>query len=135
MPAAAGLIDFPHKFVDMFRELLEIAYTPAFYELIGGSKSQLDQPDKIIAGELVPDQEMSAPWEHQLLHLASRKQVTVSDTSSSESEWHGFQHQATEFGTEIEAKIFEDIKEELILDILESTLKYTNHVHLRDLYI
>lgn len=116
----------------MFRELVEIAYTPAFNELLG-LQAELVQSDKIVldcgreteeaiakchdheintGGEVVHE-ETTASWTQGKL-----QQLIVSDISSSMSEWVGFQHQVTQIGAEIEAKIFQDMEEEMILDLM-----------------
>ncbi|CAL9113011.1 unnamed protein product [Musa textilis] len=110
-------LDFPVKVLDIFNELLEVAYTPAFYELIG-SKWQLDQSDKLLDSHECFNHEIP-PLEKQK-DLPTIRELTASELASSKSEWSRFQPQMREIAIDIGAALFEDIKEETILEIVGS---------------
>ncbi|RRT44656.1 hypothetical protein B296_00015926, partial [Ensete ventricosum] len=110
-------LDLPAKVLDIFNELLEVAYTPAFYELIG-SKWQLHQPDKLLDSHECFDHAIP-PLEEQK-DLSTIRELTVSELASSRSEWSRFQLHMREIAIDIGAALFEDIKEETILEIVGS---------------
>ncbi|KAJ8494140.1 hypothetical protein OPV22_015861 [Ensete ventricosum] len=110
-------LDLPAKVLDIFNELLEVAYTPAFYELIG-SKWQLHQPDKLLDSHECFDHAIP-PLEEQK-DLSTIRELTVSELASSRSEWSRFQLHTREIAIDIGAALFEDIKEETILEIVGS---------------
>ncbi|CAD5182183.1 unnamed protein product [Musa acuminata subsp. malaccensis] len=110
-------LDLPAKVLDIFNELLEVAYTPAFYELIG-SKWQLDQSDKLLDSHECFNHEIPPLLKQKA--LSTIRELTVSELASSRSEWSRFQLQMREIAIDIGAALFEDIKEETILDIIGS---------------
>lgn len=110
-------LDLPAKVLDIFNELLEVAYTPAFYELIG-SKWQLDQSDKLLDSHECFNHEIPPLFKQKA--LSTIRELTVSELASSRSEWSRFQLQMREIAIDIGAALFEDIKEETILEIIGS---------------
>ncbi|CAL9048018.1 unnamed protein product [Musa banksii] len=110
-------LDLPAKVLDIFNELLEVAYTPAFYELIG-SKWQLDRSDKLLDSHECFNHEIPPLLKQKA--LSTIRELTVSELASSRSEWSRFQLQMREIAIDIGAALFEDIKEETILDIIGS---------------
>lgn len=61
-------------------------------------------------------------WEKQRGDLADITQLVDLEVSKSREEWRHFQPEIREIGIEIEAAIFEEIREEIVLDI-QCTLK------------
>ncbi|XP_018679195.2 uncharacterized protein LOC103979533 [Musa acuminata AAA Group] len=117
------------KVLDIFNELLKVAYTPAFYQLVG-SKRQFDRSDvHLLHREKEADEESPETTGKFVIPRRKKKNKTRftrlrrligSEMSSSGREWGVFQPQASDIGAEIEATIFEDIKEEVILEMMGS---------------
>ncbi|CAD5183247.1 unnamed protein product [Musa acuminata subsp. malaccensis] len=117
------------KVLDIFNELLKVAYTPAFYQLVG-SKRQFDRSDvHLLHREKEADEESPETTGKFVIPRRKKKnktrftrlrQLIGSEMSSSGREWGVFQPQASDIGAEIEATIFEDIKEEVILEMMGS---------------
>lgn len=115
--------------LDIFNELLKVAYTPAFYQLVG-SKRQFDRSDvHLLHREKEADEESPETTGKFVIPRRKKKnktrftrlrQLIGSEMSSSGREWGVFQPQASDIGAEIEATIFEDIKEEVILEMMGS---------------
>lgn len=107
-------LSLPRKILRIFNDFLEVAYAPAFYQLIG-SKRQIHK--------------WSASERKIMLHakippLNGKSHLVISELScSSDVEWSGFLSQVGEIGVELEATLFEDIKEETISDMLCSQCK------------
>ncbi|WOK98473.1 hypothetical protein Cni_G07185 [Canna indica] len=103
----------PRKDLDIFRELVELAYTSALNQF-AKSKKQLDEE---IAQSKVTHEE-STSWHREKDDLSCITQLTFSDISNSKREWHEFQPQVREIVTRIEKAIFEDIiREDVILEL------------------
>lgn len=106
-------LSLPRKILRIFNDFLVVAYAPAFYQLIG-SKRQIHK--------------WSAS-ERKMLHakippLNGTSHLVISELAcSSDAEWSGFRSQVGEIGVELEATLFEDIKEETISDMLCSQCK------------
>ncbi|XP_072973658.1 uncharacterized protein [Typha angustifolia] len=130
-------LDSPKKVIDIFKELLEAAYTPAFNQF---SKSdELEQPQQLVLdcvreveGRNWDQHQCSSPtktekffceeapsWESQEADEAWISQLIASDLSNSSKEWIQFKPQIREIGTKIEASIFEQLREEAVLDIID----------------
>ncbi|URD73533.1 hypothetical protein MUK42_25502 [Musa troglodytarum] len=116
------------KVLDIFNELLKVAYTPAFYQLVG-SKRQFDRSDEhLLRREREADEESPETTgkfviprrKNKKKRFTRLRQLIGSELSSSGTEWGLFQPQASDIGALIEATIFEDIKEEAILEMMGS---------------
>ncbi|RWV95735.1 hypothetical protein GW17_00041616 [Ensete ventricosum] len=116
------------KVLDIFNELLKVAYTPVFYQLVG-SKRQFDRSDgHLLRCETEADEESPETTGNFVIprrnnnnkRFTRLRQLIGSEMSSSGREWGPFQPQASDIGAEIEATIFEDIKEEAILEMMGS---------------
>ncbi|KAG6505266.1 uncharacterized protein LOC121987864 [Zingiber officinale] len=101
-------LSLPRKVLRIFNDFLEVAYAPAFYQLIG-SKRQIYEwsasERKMLSAKIPP--------------LNSTRHLVISELScSSDVEWSEFPSQVGEIGVELEATLFEDIKEETISDMI-----------------
>lgn len=106
-------LSLPRKILRIFNDFLEVAYAPAFYQLVG-SKRQIYKwsasERKVLHAKIPP--------------LNSTRYLVISELScSGDMEWSGFRSQVGEIGVELEATLFEDIKEETISDMICSQCK------------
>ncbi|RWW18155.1 hypothetical protein GW17_00017882 [Ensete ventricosum] len=123
-------LDSPRKDLDIFRELLELAYASARDQL-AKSKKQLEQHCEQDAGRVVDSHECFAretaesevhetdnSWKTLKEDVGSLTQLTCSDISNAGREWYEFQPQMREVGTQVEEAIFEDNIEDVIVEML-----------------
>ncbi|URE05499.1 hypothetical protein MUK42_20956 [Musa troglodytarum] len=123
-------LDSPRKDLDIFRELLELAYTSAWDQL-AKSKKQLDQHCEQDEERVVDSHECFAretaesevhetdnSWQTQKDDVSSLTQLTCSDISNARREWYEFQPQVREIGTQVEEAIFEDNIEDVVLEMM-----------------
>ncbi|CAL9044171.1 uncharacterized protein LOC135673376 isoform X1 [Musa acuminata AAA Group] len=128
--ASTSNLDSPRKDLDIFRELLELAYTSAWDQLTK-SKKQLDQHCEQDDERVVDSHECFAretaesevhetdnSWQTQKEVVSSLTQLTCSDISNARREWYEFQPQVREIGTQVEQAIFEDNIEDVILEMM-----------------
>ncbi|WOL20607.1 hypothetical protein Cni_G29412 [Canna indica] len=115
--------DERYTIVHLFNELYEVAYTPAFYHLLG-SNMQLHHSDEKVSNSKETNEklihEKIPPRNQRQKYITNIEQLTVSNLSSSSTEWSQFHQQIRAIGIEIEAILYEDIKEEAIIDMLSS---------------
>ncbi|WOL10913.1 hypothetical protein Cni_G19672 [Canna indica] len=118
-----GFDRFPTKVVHLFNELYEVAYTPAFYQLLGSNMQLNHSDEKVSNSKEITEKlihEKIPPRNQRRKYITNIEQLTVSELSSSSTEWSQFHHQIREIGIEIEAILYEDIEEEAIIDMLSS---------------
>ncbi|XP_042374515.1 uncharacterized protein LOC121968068 isoform X2 [Zingiber officinale] len=120
---AEVVLSLPRKFLSIFNEILEAAYTPAFHQLIGSKRRAVTEKnihEKILLVE------------RQQRHLTCNKRhLVISSEFSclSNLEWSGLQSDLVgEVGVEIGAALLEDIKEETILDMIAQEVYCLSHV-------
>lgn len=96
------------KDFDAFEELLELAFSPAFYTFTK-SRKQLDDPEKLV---LDSEQEIASL-------ITSIHQLTSSNISSTAREWYELHPHVKEIGIHVEEAIFEEIREDVISEMID----------------
>ncbi|XP_042443051.1 uncharacterized protein LOC122028097 [Zingiber officinale] len=116
---------------ELFNELFELAYTPAFYQLLGSPTCKFDQTHKFKRSANCEPRRTQKKL-HESSHECFRyekieeviREMTTSEVSSSRRAWSGLK-QVREVGDEVEDMIFEDIKEETIIEMIRSYCKFS----------
>lgn len=123
---------------DMFKELLQAAYSPPLDQFTK-SKKVLHQQEQLLLDcvreveekicasyeSLTPEMtkkiisEEILSWEMQRGDLTKISKPIFSDASNSMREWNRFRSQMGDIVIEIEAAIFEEVREEIVLNLLD----------------
>ncbi|KAG1341782.1 hypothetical protein COCNU_05G000110 [Cocos nucifera] len=131
-------LDSTTEALDMFKELLKAAYSPAFNQFTK-SKTVLHQPEQLLLDcvreveeNICASNEYLSPemtqkiineeilsWEMQKGDLTRISKLIFSDVSNSMREWNRFRSQMREIVIEIEAAIFEEVREEIVSNLLD----------------
>lgn len=114
---------------ELFNELFELAYTPAFYNLLGSPTCKFDQTQKIKRPdncEPRADNKLHESSHERSIHEKTEeviREMTANEVSSSRRAWSGLK-QVRQVGDEVEDKIFEEIKEDFIIEMISSYCKF-----------
>ncbi|XP_074557086.1 uncharacterized protein LOC141813092 [Curcuma longa] len=115
------VLSLPRKFLSIFNEILEAAYTPTFHQLIGSKR-------RAVAKKNIHEKILLVESQQRHLITCSKRHLVISSEFSclSNLEWSGLQSdQVGEVGMEIGAALLEDIKEETILDMIGGQYHFT----------
>ncbi|KAJ1686373.1 hypothetical protein LUZ63_017763 [Rhynchospora breviuscula] len=123
-----SLIDSPKKAFNILEELLRLAYDPSMNYISESTQnvskeqkaSDIDQDWDLNSDESTTDEEGSS-FSLDKETFGEIQEIVISELAESMTNWGNFKFDMNkEIGTEIEGAIFEEIIDDLVLDILKS---------------
>lgn len=121
------------KDLEIFRQLIELAYTAAVNQF-AKSKQQFAPAEKLLLLDCEQDDKRmlvsedhaeNNSWQRPMDDLiTSITHLTFCEISNSTREWYEFQPQVREIGTLIGEAIFDDIRDDVILHMLGIGCEY-----------